>query len=131
MKRLLALVLALCLLLTGCVPRMLWQMLIREDAGPLADAATMAVSCFDESGQMPSFSQLPYESPDPQALREVFETATRLAETGTNPDELMDALDSNFAGERGEEIRQLGLRQPQRHAVLLEAQPQHLEDFGI
>ncbi|MBR4953112.1 MAG: hypothetical protein IKZ30_01210, partial [Oscillospiraceae bacterium] len=27
-------------------------------------------------------------------------------------DELMDALDSNFAGERGEEIRQLCLRQP-------------------
>ena len=96
MKRLLALALALCLLLTGCIPYRIWQKLSRRGDGVLESAVSQALDCFDQSGEMPRFSALPYESPDAAALREVFETARTLAEEGRDADELMDALDRAF-----------------------------------
>ena len=96
MKRLLALTLALCLLLSGCIPYRLWQKLSGRGGSVLEEAANQAALCYDEAGEMPSFSELPYESPDAQALREIFETARTMAEEGGDVDELMDALDRGF-----------------------------------
>lgn len=96
MKRLLALTLALCLLLTGCIPYAIWKMLSQRDQSALEYAVSQAAESIGMDGEMPTFSALPYESPDAQALREVFETARTLAEKGRDADELMDALDRAF-----------------------------------
>ena len=96
MKRLLALVLALSLLLSGCLPYRLWRRLFWRDPGALQQAVSEAVSSLDPAADMPVFSELPYDSPDEQALREVFTRAQTLAETGDDADELMDALDRAF-----------------------------------
>ena len=96
MKRLLALTLALCLLLTGCIPYRIWQRLLQGRKGVLENAASQAVSSFEQSGELPRFSEMPYESPDAQALREIFEIARTLAEEGRDTDALMDALDRAF-----------------------------------
>jgi oligoendopeptidase F len=96
MKRLLALTLALCLLLTGCIPYRLWKKLTERDQSALEYAVNQAAESIAGAGEMPRFSELPYGSPDAQALREVFETARTLAEEGRDADELMDALDRAF-----------------------------------
>ena len=96
MKRLLSLTLAMCLLLSGCIPCRLWQRLRSRDQSILQHAVSQAVSGLDLSGEMPRFSELPYESPDEQALRAVFENACAMAESGAGADALMEALDRGF-----------------------------------
>ena len=100
MKRLLALTLALCLLLSGCLPYRIWKRLLRRGEGVLENAAYQAAdvfeACSEMSGEMPRFSELPYESPDAAALGEIFETAREMAGESTDVDALMDALDRAF-----------------------------------
>ena len=95
MKRLLALTLALCLLLSGCLPYRIWRELLRR-GGVLENAAMQAADACEEYGDIPRFSAMPYESPDEAALREIFETARAMAAEGADADALMDALDRGF-----------------------------------
>ena len=97
MKRLLALTLALCLLLSGCIPFRIWRRLLQRDRGILESAASAALDAYAAADEMPPFSALPYDPPDEQALREIFETARDLAETGGSADRLIEALDRAFA----------------------------------
>ena len=96
MKRLLALTLALCLLLSGCLPYRIWRRLLWREENVLENAAMQAADACEEYGEIPRFSELPYESPDEAALREIFETARAMADEGDDPDALMDALDRGF-----------------------------------
>ena len=97
MKRLLALTLALCLLLSGCIPFRIWRRLLQRDRGILESAASAALDAYAAADEMPPFSALPYDPPDEQTLREIFETARDLAETGGSADRLIEALDRAFA----------------------------------
>ena len=100
MKRLLAFVLALSLLLSGCMPYRLLRRFFRRDPGILERVVSdMVRACHGDTAPADgafTFPELPYESPDEQALRGIFETAQGLAAHGDSADELMDALDLAF-----------------------------------
>ena len=89
MKRMIALTLTLCMLLSGCAG--LPAPFAPDSPGVFSQLAEL----FGGSGLQP-FSRLAYEAPDPAALRDVFGNARRLAETGGDADALMDALDLAF-----------------------------------
>ena len=100
MKRLLAFVLALSLLLSGCMPYRFLRRYLRRDPGILeqvvADVIRAAHDGAGFTGREITFSELPYASPDEQKLRAVFDAAQSLAAYGDSADELMDALDLAF-----------------------------------
>ena len=92
MKRLIALTLALCLMLTGCsAAEMLFQVL-QKDQGTFAQIAE-DIQYFDA---IRPFSEMPYTSPDARELMDVFGRARTLAESGENVHELISALDRAF-----------------------------------
>ena len=92
MKRLTALILALCLLLTGCSSAEMLFRLLRKDGGVFS----RFVRDIQNYGTVPPFSQMTYESPDARELNDAFGRARTLAESGNDVDELIAALDRAF-----------------------------------
>ena len=92
MKRLIALVLAFCLLLTGCGSAEMLQQVLQQSRGPIARIA----SNIQNYDPIRPFPDMPYESPDAQELNGIFGEARTLAERGEDLDGLMAALDRAF-----------------------------------
>ncbi len=89
MKRMIALLLALCLLLGGCSRPMISFQSTQDVLSRIASEMKSA------RGIRP-FSELPYESPDAQTLNGVFGEARVLAERAQDADALIAALDRAF-----------------------------------
>ena len=92
MKRLIALTLALCMLLTGCSAAESLFRALRGDRGTFS----RIVQHIRNYDNIRPFSEMPYTSPDAQTLNGVFGEARYLAEQGEDADALVRALDRAF-----------------------------------
>ncbi len=92
MKRLTALLLTLCMLLSGCSSAQRLFQALRKDRGTFA----RIISRIQNYDRIRPFSEIPYVSPDAQALNGVFGQARTLAESGRDADALIAALDRAF-----------------------------------
>ena len=77
MKKLIPLLLALCLTLSGCF---------------LADGNLFPMPTEPEGADVTHFSEMTYQRPDLDALKASMERAVDLAEDEANPDEILDAI---------------------------------------